>query len=563
MKKSPFYMLKVGVACSMILGGVTISSAVSAEAASPSPVTAVPISANIAKPITVKEETLTSELAELKTDIQVPQITGMLDSKYQEQLNDIILSHANKDLEHWKKEAAEAAKLAKEEGYDFRPYELFIKYELKSDGADSGIISLVITTQCATGGTGMPRVDTYNVRNAQEAGLVTMKDLLGDDYKTIVDQQITKKIAEQPDLYFEDAFKGISEDQSFFIENGEVVVLFQKYEIAPGAAGTPEFRIAKPDSEVEAEAGNKPNSDKILIRINDKDASQTGYLDPNHQHIMLPLRETAEALGFQVKWNAETQSAELAKPESPIWTLVQTGKDQYSVNKMYCSLGAEPVLKEEKLHVPASFFREVLHASVTVKDDQVLITSETEDVQKVTRQGVITAIRSDAKHSSIQIDGVGIDGTILNIDENTIIRNADCEAVKLEDLSLGLSIEAAHSLAMTMSLPGQTYAYEITVLDAIEDQERIGTSGVIEDIQTDASNSQLKITVKGTGMTEGSPEEVVLMLLPETVIVNQEGKVMKASELEKDAKVLAFYSPALTRSLPPIGKAAKVVYLGK
>lgn len=561
MKKSPFYILKVGVACSMLLGGVTLGSTVSAEASSP--VTAVPISAKINKPITVKEETLTSDLAELKTDIQVPQITGMLDAKYQDQLNDIILSHANKDLEYWEKEAAEAAKLAKEEGYDFRPYELFIKYELKSDGADNGIISLVITTESATGATSMPRVDTYNVRNAKEAGLVTMKDFLGDDYKAIADEQISKKIAEQPDLYFEDVFMGISEEQSFYVENGEVVVLFQKYEIAPGAAGTPEFRITKAETVVDTEAGHKPTSDMIQIRIDDKDASQTGYMDPHHQHIMLPLRETAEALGFQVKWNAETQSAELSKPESPIWTLVQTGKDQYSINKMYRSLGAEPVLKEHKLHVPASFFREVLRAGVTVKDDQVIITSEKEDIKKVTRQGVITAIRSNDKSSSIQIDGIGTEGTILNIDEQTIIRNAEGEVVQLDELSIGLSIEVVHSLAMTMSLPGQTYAFEIKVLDPIENQERIGTSGVIEDILTDQSNNQLKIRVKGTGITEDSPEEVVLMLSPDTVIVNQEGKEMKASELEKDAQVLAFYSPVLTRSLPPIGKASKVVYLGK
>ena len=39
--------------------------------------------------------------------------------------------------------------------------------------------------------------------------------------------------------------KGVTEDTKFYInEAGNPVVVFEKYEIAPGAAGRPEFEIA-------------------------------------------------------------------------------------------------------------------------------------------------------------------------------------------------------------------------------------------------------------------------------------------------------------------------------
>ena len=53
----------------------------------------------------------------IKTNIKVPQLSGMLDTKYQEQTNDIILSLANRDLANWEKEAAEAAADAKKNGF--------------------------------------------------------------------------------------------------------------------------------------------------------------------------------------------------------------------------------------------------------------------------------------------------------------------------------------------------------------------------------------------------------------------------------------------------------------
>lgn len=301
---------------------------------------------------------------------------------------------------------------------------------------------------------------------------------------------------------------------------------------------------------------------KYGITINGQEALNTGYLDEGSELIMLPLRELSEALGFEIEWSVEDRSAELSHPESPIWTLVQTDKDNYTINKMYKPLGAAPVIKGGNLYVPSNFFSEVLQANVSVNGNQVTIVSHVEEAETLTRNGVITGINNEVDYKSIHIDGAGTEGVIFNIDENTVIRNADGEKIELQDLSLGMDIQAVHSLAMTMSLPGQTYAYEISVQSRTEAADYIGTSGAIQEVRVD-DEGNMSILVEGLGMTEGSPSEVVLMIQPETIIVDQDGKELESSELAKDAKVLAFYSPVLTRSLPPIGQAWKIVCLGQ
>lgn len=296
------------------------------------------------------------------------------------------------------------------------------------------------------------------------------------------------------------------------------------------------------------------------VIANDQNIATAGFMNKD-KHIMVPLRETSEALGFNVTWHQDKQSAEVSLANSPIWTMVTTDVDQYAYNKMNVQLGAKPTKIAGKLYVPATFFSEIMRGQVVTEGNQVNVSFQNEDVKMVTAQGVITSVNDDEKYKSIQINGTGVDGTILNIDEETIIRNSAGEQVDFSALSLGMSIEVKHSLAMTMSLPGQTYAYEITIVEAADDANMLGTSGAIEEVRQD-DEGNLSIVVKGMGMSDVSPEQVVLRIDSETTIVDVEGKVIDTDELTKDAKVLAYYGPMLTKSLPPIGYAWKIVYLG-
>lgn len=369
MKKNPFNMLKLSVVgCAMLVG---VSGAVLpfTGMASAETVTVVPILSPAApesiSPVQMKEVELTSKTQDLKTNIKVPQLSGMLDTKYQEQTNDIILSHANKDLANWEKEAAEAATDAKTNGFTYRPYELTIQYVLKSDGSSNpaGVVSLEVTTYAATGGTGMPRVDTYNVLNGAQGQRITLQDLLGDNFKEYVNAGIQAKINEKPENYFKDEFKGISEEQSFYVEKGEVVIVFPKYAIAPGSTGTPEFRFKLPEKlNITAKPVAPMPVEKMKLDLVASDS-----LTNAEGVSLVPLRKVAEGLGYEVKWNQETYAAELKKGAG--WTSVSVGQDSYFFAKMApVTLGTAPVILNDTLYVPLKFVTDILRADVKTGD---------------------------------------------------------------------------------------------------------------------------------------------------------------------------------------------------
>lgn len=106
----------------------------------------------------------------------------------------------------------------------------------------------------------------------------------------------------------------------------------------------------------------------------------------NHQHIdapsayvdeqgvvMVPLRAIAEALGYEVSWNAEQMQASLG-----ITMSLKIGEDSYIFARMApIELGTAPALVNGHTYVPLSFFSEVVKASeAQVTEDGINIIQE-------------------------------------------------------------------------------------------------------------------------------------------------------------------------------------------
>lgn len=86
---------------------------------------------------------------------------------------------------------------------------------------------------------------------------MTLPGLFKDDadYVSVISEYITSEMkrlnAEENGMFFIDGeendfdgFKEIKPDQNFYInENGNIVICFDKYEVAAGAQGSPEFEI--------------------------------------------------------------------------------------------------------------------------------------------------------------------------------------------------------------------------------------------------------------------------------------------------------------------------------
>lgn len=116
------------------------------------------------------------------------------------------------------------------------------------------LLSLVLTANenwCSAYG-----VQYYYNINLKEGREISLEEILGKDYIAIANESIKQQMkermeAEENMFYFDgsnglEGFSSIDENTNFYInEKGNPVVVFEKYEIAPGAYGAQEFELEK------------------------------------------------------------------------------------------------------------------------------------------------------------------------------------------------------------------------------------------------------------------------------------------------------------------------------
>ncbi len=89
---------------------------------------------------------------------------------------------------------------------------------------------------------------------------------------------------------------------------------------------------------------------------------------------MIPLRMVAEALGFEVTWNAEDKSIEVVR--GPNWSKLTIDRNVYNFAKMLVKLESAPVLIDGSTYVPMSFAEQVLQANVEISEIGSVIITE-------------------------------------------------------------------------------------------------------------------------------------------------------------------------------------------
>jgi len=165
------------------------------------------------------------------------------------------------------------------------------------------------------------------------------------------------------------------------IKNRDLVVFYSIVRESYPAQTTPEKIVVienkeyvVEDSVLEHENAVSELGIKILnkIYINDEEISLENEIFENQAGIkMLPLRQIAEALGYEVTWDNEAKRAELVK--GPHYTAVTIGEDNYNFARMLVSLGTAPVLKDSRTFVPYDFLQEVLKVNVEIIDGVINI----------------------------------------------------------------------------------------------------------------------------------------------------------------------------------------------
>lgn len=179
----------------------------------------------------------------LTIDVTIPQINGLNNKEVEKVINKKILDFTNMWINDVRQIADEYYGSPNIVEPRF-PYELMSKYIIKSQNK---ILSFYIDYYQFTGGAhGITNRVNYNI-DINTGKELLLKDLFldGYEYKKIINSEIEKQIAKNPDIYFigKEGFNGINEKQRYFIDGENIVLYFGQYEIAPYVAGIPEFKI--------------------------------------------------------------------------------------------------------------------------------------------------------------------------------------------------------------------------------------------------------------------------------------------------------------------------------
>lgn len=209
--------------------------------------------------IFIIEEKIESENSEFfKSDIKYPylKLKSEYNNKKDENLDNLktinneILNTINNFKGNIKKASQEYKDMynkdsSKDKNIKYQ-YEAVSKYELGYN--KNNILSIPITMYEFTGGAhGLTNIKSFNY-DLKKGKQFELKELFKSDsnYKEIINNYISKEIEKNPSIYFggsNDGFKGISDNQNYYISEEGIVIYFDLYEIAPYSTGIPMFTI--------------------------------------------------------------------------------------------------------------------------------------------------------------------------------------------------------------------------------------------------------------------------------------------------------------------------------
>ena len=194
-------------------------------------------------------------------EVEETQTAGMSDADIEEavnaQIQEIVDSHIAQAKEKFAEyKEAFFATGGTEEEWGGRTMDIDVDYEVKYQ--EGSVLSLELST--FEGWVAAQELRYYyNIDVAQNREL-TLKDLLGGDYVNIANesirQQMKERVAADENLVYWgvtetesgiDGFVSVDEDTDFYINaDGNPVVCFGEYEVAPGFMGIQEFEIERP-----------------------------------------------------------------------------------------------------------------------------------------------------------------------------------------------------------------------------------------------------------------------------------------------------------------------------
>ena len=254
---------------------------------------------------------------------------------------------------------------------------------------------------------------------------------------------------------------------------------------------------------------------------------------------LLPVRKIAEHFGYMVGWQEEGQIVSLTKGAHYI--TFTAGEDAYTFAKTAPeSLGAPSVIVNDTTHVPVLFFTKLMGLNcheVTENEYKVVLPNRAE----------ITEIQEDGR--LLVTDEVLGEVVVALTEETKLVANG--ETVTADVLAQGQAIMIEYGDAMTMSLPPQGTAVQITVLNlpVMEEEAEEVTEEIVK---VPFAGTITEIPESGRVLVETETDTILLMISEETVITKgMDKRVYGVDDLTAGTKISGFHAEAMTMSLPP------------
>lgn len=164
---------------------------------------------------------------------------------------------------------------------------------------------------------------------------------------------------------------------------------------------------------------------------------------------MLPLRLVAEALGYKVTWNADTESIDLNKGAQ--FTSVTLGENAYFKNRMAKSpLSAAPLAAEGRTLVPVEFFYTILNQGFVIDSGDIYFNED----DMMIHSGYVQSIQYDETGLRTMTIGPSLEETSDEV--ITIIISNSYFCIDQKEVFEGDFVNVISPGVMAMVIPAQT-----------------------------------------------------------------------------------------------------------
>ncbi len=190
--------------------------------------------------INIENKSINENNAWVKIQANYPKISGMENSSFQDKLNLTIEKKVESFVQNIEKQAKENYNILGKTGIS--PYEAVINYSYNINGP---ILSIIMDYYSFLGGAhGATLRETINL-DTKKGSYIGLKDLFKDkdNYKEYILKNINAKIKENPENYFYPSIDKFNESNFYLSPDGQLIIFFNQYEIAPYVAGIVEFKM--------------------------------------------------------------------------------------------------------------------------------------------------------------------------------------------------------------------------------------------------------------------------------------------------------------------------------